>query len=219
MNAKYTLGLVAGAGLAIAGTAQAQTLTFDLSGYTVAGIQQVFGSSGVGAAGVFVTDISWNINYSSLSGSWSSELSLELVGPGATANTPHASSAITGGWYAGTPGNAGTFIWGALAAPWNTSGAFNAGGDANSYGWTAPNSTAAFSSSGALSTHAAGASLLGASATGNWTLNIFDGYQDTGPQGQFGSGSFITIAYAVPAPGAFALLGVAGAFGARRRRA
>lgn len=216
MNIKYALGLAAG--LAVAGTAQAQTLTFDLSGYTVAGIQQVFGSGNVAGAGNFVTDVSWNINFSSLSGSWLNELSIELVGPGATANTPHASTGITGGWHAGTPGNAGTFIWGALGASWNA-GAFNPGGDANSYGWTAPNTAGTFNSSGALSTHAAGASLLGASATGNWTLNIFDSYLDTGPQGQFGAGSFITVSYAVPAPGAFALLGAAGVFGARRRRA
>lgn len=218
MKIKYALGIAAG--LAVAGTAQAQSLTFNLSGYTVASIQQQFGALNFDTPGMVVSDISWNITYygSTVSGSWANEMSIELVGPGAAANTPIASSAITGGWYAGTPGNNGTFIWGALAAPWNSSGLFNAGGDPNSYGWTAPGSTASFASSGSLTANAPGASLLGASGTGTWTLNIFDSYQDTGVQGSFGSGSFITITF-VPTPSALALFGVAGAIGARRRRA
>ena len=81
MKIKYALGIAAG--LAVAGTAQAQSLTFDLSGYTVADIQQVFGSQGVAEAGMVVSDISWNITYSGsiVSGSWANEMSIELVGP------------------------------------------------------------------------------------------------------------------------------------------
>lgn len=59
MKIKYALGIAAG--LAVAGTAQAQSLTFNLSGYTVASIQQQFGALNFDTPGMVVSDISWNI--------------------------------------------------------------------------------------------------------------------------------------------------------------
>lgn len=60
-------------------------------------------------------------------------------------------------------------------------------------------------------------SLLGDDAFGTWRLNITDGA--AGDLGSLGSWSLAFIKTPVPAPGAFALLGLAGLAGRRRRQA
>lgn len=196
------------------------SITFDLSGYVLNPTQDVFGTINVPSAGV-VTGVDWDLTYqaggSVGSGSWASELSIELVGPGATANNviSTGSGSPPGGFHPETPGNAGTFIWGS-PDPW--SAGFNPGGDSNSFNFGWPDSSSDVVSSAGSTT-----ALDGWSAEGDWTVNLFDSFNDTADgnpaQGTFMSGSTITIHYsAIPAPGALALLGMAGLVGTRRRR-
>ncbi|MAY75185.1 MAG: hypothetical protein CMJ31_10785, partial [Phycisphaerae bacterium] len=74
------------AGLAIAGTASAQSLTFDLSGLSIDSLAN--GSVSVTLTGVGagpVAGIEYNINYGPAAGSlsWTEELAMELAAPGA----------------------------------------------------------------------------------------------------------------------------------------
>lgn len=211
---KSLLALVAGAALAATSVAQADSITFDLSNYAVSSPFQTFGVMAAPAG--TVTGVEWNITYSSGvpvgSISWASELQIELVAPGFTPNT------VTGTGF-GTPpggsvvgvGNPGTFVWGTTGAgTWAPD--FVPDYD---FGW--PNTATSNSSAG--STNA----LNGLESGGNWTLNILDSYNDTAlgvpAQGMLMEGSFITIHYdPIPAPGALALLGLAGVAGSRRRR-
>jgi len=59
-------------------------------------------------------------------------------------------------------------------------------------------------------------SVAGMSGTGTWTLEIFNGWT-TSPEVQYNNVT-VTLTGLVPAPGAIALLGLAGLAGSRRRR-
>lgn len=202
--------------LAIAGAAQADdsSITFDLSNYVLLGPSGIQFDAIAAGAGT-VKRIDWNISsYSSLNGSWASELRLELVAPGATGNAQQLTgypNAATSGITVGS-GNAGTFVWGTSPGPtWNLGLPVD-----HNFAWA--NSTTAQTSAG--STNA----LDGAYGAGSWSLNLFDSYFDgadgTMEQGAFGQGSYVTVWFApIPGPGAVALFGLAGLAGARRRRA
>lgn len=212
-----TIAIIAGASMAITGSAMAASFTFDLSNYILGSTQVQFGTQNVGAGGMVVTGIEWNITYQGGaavgSGSWTNELSMELVGPSGSANPVLIGIGAPGGHYVQTAGqNAGTFIWGDVNNPWVDLSLHSPGSTPNSHGWQWQSSTTYVGNSAGTS-----GSLNGQMATGTWTLNLFDSYNDTGSQGAFSAGSYITVNY-IPAPAGLAALGLVGLIAARRRR-
>ena len=192
-----TISVVAAAGVASAASA---SITFDLSGVsidaaTVTSFTQM-------AGGPAVASIEWDLGYGPAAGSlsWTEELAIELIAPGAT-----------GSGFGPGAGNGdadGTIHFGSTPVS-----GFNAARNINpdiELGGTATTGAPLFS---------AGTSTLlaGQAGAGTWTLNISEIFDDTGIDGTFTDGSFITVNF-VPAPGAAALFGLGGLAAARRRR-
>ncbi len=166
---------------ALAGTASAQTITFDLSGMTYeSGTPTVLTMPG--AAGT-VSNVQYNFGAAGQNGSWTSEVSIELSSPSGTLPAPIATTASTGGLIASTPSDAGTIVWTTAPGPsWN----MNPTPDIN-LAW--PNATTAGTAAGAS------AKLNGLSSAGTWTLRVFDSYNDSGTDGAFAPNSTITVQY------------------------
>jgi hypothetical protein len=240
---KGLLFLAVGSTLALGGVAfgsDSQSATFNLSNYIVVGTQETFGSITL-PDGAIVKDITWQIHYQGGaavgSPSWASEMMLELESPWGTANPVNITGQgdPPGAWAGNLVGgtlqdyNPGTFAWGRNPLSF-TGDAATLGSVANSWGWTVPTgSTAIINDIGALSTATPQTGppnwfvsevLIGSAGGGIWTLRVFDTFGDSPAQGMFFDGSHITVHFdlAVPAPGALALLGLAGMVGVRRRR-
>jgi MYXO-CTERM domain-containing protein len=132
---------------------------------------------------------------------WVGDLDMVVVGPGGTANLTLLGSAAGFG-----PSNnlgSGAANSFALTLPYTFAQAGTA--------WPSPSGTANISN---VPVYAATSWIAGPQAAGNYTLTISDLAA--------GDGGFVngwTINYTVPAPGALALMGLAGVVGGRRRRA
>lgn len=175
---KKALAVLAVSGLAVA--ASADVLVIDISGWTAIG-GYAAGNSNQSfnlGAGTTIDNAEYDVNWTSPSPSWRSELVLSLND---TIN-------FTNGF------------WDAIPSIDDSSGA---GSGAGPFG-SAPggNGIGPFTLS-----------------TGELYVEIYDSFDDAGTDQIMGPGSTITVYYTpVPAPGAMALLGLAG-FAARRRRA
>jgi hypothetical protein len=193
-----TISIVAAAGIASAASA---SITFDLSGVDIDGATVT--SFTQMAGGPAVASIEWDLGYGPAAGSlsWTEELAIELVAPGASAD----------GFAPGVgDGDAdGNIHFGTTPI---VSG-FNAARDINAdinLGGTADTGVPLFSSGTSTL-------LAGQAGAGTWTLNISEIFDDSGVDGEFTDGSFIRVNF-VPAPGAAALFGLGGLAAARRRR-
>lgn len=198
------LALIAAAGLGA--SAASASVTFDLSGIMVDSLANgsvtITLMEAAAGTGNIVDSIDWNITYGAPAGSvsWSEELAIELVAPGA------ASSGLGPG--AGNGDADGNIHFGSTPVS-----AFNAARGINPDIELGGNGTTGSTINSVGST----ALLAGMNGDGVWTLNIGEIFNDTGVDGQFGQGSFITVNF-IPAPGAAALFGLGGLAAARRRR-
>lgn len=229
---KLHVWLLAGLIVALGGTvrtAHAASITFDLSGYTLSQTQGQFITLDNPDLGV-VTGVEWSFAYVAGSAvgsaSWASELSIELVAPGATPNA--VLNTANNGHYPQTPANLGTFVWGTVSGPFqNPSEPLVPSAAAASFNWSnTPSITQTNSGTSNL--------LNNWDANGVWTLNLFDTFRDNDTngqpaQGRFQQGSFVTINFddgndltptPVPEPATVALLtlGLTGIAVARFRR-
>jgi len=214
---KSTYAVLAGLTLAVSGTAfgaSEQSITFNLSGYLLGNPDPTANTFTMIAGAGTVKSVAWSLTYQAGaavgSSSWASELAIQLIAPGFAQNPYTATGFGTapGGYHPGI-GAAGTFVWGSPNT-WSPGFAPGSPGSFN-LGW--PDST--------TGTHVSAGStvaLSGLASAGTWTLRLSDAYNDGFLNGIFPTGAVATVTiYYTPAPGAVALLGLAGLAGRRRR--
>lgn len=215
---KSTCAVLAGLTLAISGTAfgaSEKSATFNLSGWMITDPNPNMNTFTLSITnGGIVKSIAWSLTYQAGAGvgssSWANELAIQLNAPGSVRPAYVSTGFGTApGGYHPVIGAPGTFTWG---SPNTWSPAFNPGAP-GSFNLNWPASTAG--------THVSVGStvaLSGMNANGTWTLKLSDSYNDGFLNGIFpvGATASITIFY-TPAPGAVALLGLAGLAGRRRR--
>lgn len=203
--------LTAAAGLAFAASAQAGSFsqTFDFSNEVFDGDPNGQAAAGnpftISSPAGPVTGIDWDITYTGGDAvgtlSWASEMSVELISPGATNGGPGDAMPSGSGGSFPSSGNPGTIVWGSNDS-WSPAGSWDI-----DLGF--PEDSGTHSSSGSTDL------LDGVDAGGDWEIWFYDTFDD-GAQGAFGNAT-ITVHY-VPTPGAAALFGLAGLGAVRRRR-
>lgn len=195
-----TLALIAAAGLGA--SAASASVTFDLSGIAIDAATPLTLMMAASGSGNVVSGIDYSIDYGPATGSvsWSEELAIELIAPGGATDgfgPAVGDGAADGNIHFGSTPESG----------------FNAARDMFADVLLGGSGTTGVPLSAAGSTSV----MDGTNGDGTWTLVIGEIFDDTGMDGQFGAGSFITVNF-VPAPGAAALFGLGGLAAARRRR-